>query len=351
MGSQKSIEFGLRHAGSLGGKARAKSLSKSERSAIARQAAMQRWGTTEAVATHTGTIELGGMKIPCAVLTDGTRVLTTAGFMRALGRAGNAYRRPGNIDEKLPPFLAPANLRPFVSSELASTSSPVSFQLGNARLSLEAGGKGPRAYGYRADMLPKVCEVYLKARDAGVLLRSQVGFAQAADVIMRGLAHVGIVALVDEATGYQSDRSRDALAKILEAFIAKELRPWARTFQPEFYQELLRLRGLTFDGSLRQPRYVGNLTNDIVYRRLAPGVLDELKRINPANDKGQRRHKHFQWLSQHTGYQKLLQHLAAVTALMKIFDTYDDFKKALDKALPPQIPMPLFDQPAEQTAL
>jgi hypothetical protein len=167
--------------------------------------------------------------------------------------------------------------------------------------------------------------------------------AVASDMLVRALAHVGIVALVDEATGHQADRARDALARILEAFIAKELRPWVRTFEPSFYKELLRLRGLEFDGTLRQPRYIGHLTNDIVYRRLAPGVLEELKRLNPANEKGQRKHKMFQRLSQQVGYQKLKQHLFAVTALMTVFDDYETFKKALDKAFPPQTPIPLFE--------
>jgi hypothetical protein len=164
---------------------------------------------------------------------------------------------------------------------------------------------------------------------------------------MRGLAEVGIIALVDEATGYQADRKRDALAKILEAFIAKELRPWVRTFEPEFYQELFRLRGLEFNGTLKVPRYLGKLTNDLVYDRLAPGVREELNRINPTNERGQRKHKNFQWLTQHIGYQKLKQHLLAVTVLMKIFDDWNLFKKALDKALPRQDEYPLFDQPKE----
>ena len=39
---------------------------------------------------------------------------------------------------------------------------------------------------------------------------------------------------------------KDALARILEEFIAKELRPYIRTFDTEFYEHLFRLRGLEF---------------------------------------------------------------------------------------------------------
>jgi hypothetical protein len=36
-----------------------------------------------------------------------------------------------------------------------------------------------------------------------------------------------------------------------------------------------------------------NLTNNVVYERLAPGVLDELKCVTPRDDKGRRKHKYF----------------------------------------------------------
>lgn len=239
---------------------------------------------------------------------------------------------------KTPVFLAAANLKPFIREDLTANLKPILFR---------PIGSGNIALGYRAELLPQVCNVFFEAMDAGVLRRGQFHIAQQCKVLLRGFAVVGINALVDEATGYQADRARDALAKILEAFIAKELRPWVRTFQPEFYRELFRLKGIEFTGTLRGPRHIAQATNDIVYRRLAPGVLDELNRLNPTNEKGQRRHKHFQWLTQQVGYQKLLQHLAAVTALMRVFDDFDAFRKALDRALPAQTPAPLFDPPKD----
>lgn len=127
---------------------------------------------------------------------------------------------------------------------------------------------------------------------------------------------------------------------------AKERRPWVRTFEPEFYQQLFRLRGIAFTGTLKAPRFIGKLTNDLVYDRLAPGVREELNRLNPTNDKGQQKHKNFQWLSQQVGYQKLKQHLASVTVLMKVCDDWGIFKKHLDRALPGQEASPLFDPPS-----
>ena len=100
-----------------------------------------------------------------------------------------------------------------------------------------------------------------------------------------GLARVGIIALVDEATGYQRDRAKDSLARTLEACIAKELQPYLPTFPADFYQEMFRLRGMDYpNDTVQRPRSFGVLTKDIVYDRLAPGVLEELKKVNPKDE-------------------------------------------------------------------
>jgi P63C domain len=130
---------------------------------------------------------------------------------------------------------------------------------------------GYRANGFEATLLADICEAVLKAREAKALQTQQLGIAAKCEILLRGFARVGIIALVDEATGYQRDRARDALAGNLEAFIAKELQPWVRTFPTDFYQEMFRLRGMKFPAETPQkPRY---FTNDIVYDRLAPGVF------------------------------------------------------------------------------
>jgi aryl carrier-like protein len=195
--------------------------------------------------------------------------------------------------------------------------------------------QGVRASGYRAEVLPEVCEVWLKARDAGVLQKQQQHIAAQADILIRGLASVGIIALVDEATGYQELRAKDALARILEAFIDKELQAWIQTFPADFYGEMFRLRELDFPtDTVQRPRYFGHLTNDIVYKRLAPGVLEQLKRITPKGSAGRRKHKFFQRLTSNVGYPKLREHLGSVVAIMKLSSTWEDFMMKLDRIHP-----------------
>ena len=240
-------------------------------------------------------------------------------------------------------MLQGAKLADFLTPELLQEAQPVAFRLPN----------GVRASGYRAELLPKVCEVYLKARDKGDLPPNQKRVAAQADILMRALAHVGIISLVDEATGYQDLRPRNALARILEQFIAKELQPWVQTFPADYYEQIFRLRGLDYPHDpVKRPRYFGVLTNDIVYKRLAPGVLEELKRVTPRSESGRPKYKLFQWLTQNKGYPKLQMHLASTVTAMKLSVDWNDFMDKLDRLHPrygTTLPLPLeYDYDREQ---
>jgi hypothetical protein len=160
-----------------------------------------------------------------------------------------------------------------------------------------------------------------------------------------------MIALVDEATGYQYVRARNALQEVLEKFISNEFRKWVKTFPDEFYRELFRLRNWPFkEDVVRKTPLVGKLTLDLVYDRLAPGVRQRLEEVNPKNEKGQRKHKLFQRLTEDIGDPSLRAHLASVITLMKVSDDWDTFKKMMNRALPRYPAMPLFDSQT-QTAL
>lgn len=95
----------------------------------------------------------------------------------------------------------------------------------------------------------------------------------------------------------------------------------------------------------KRPRYIGHLTNDIVYGRLAPGVLDELQRLTPKTASGRRQYRFHQRLTEHIGHPALREHLASVITVMRLAPDgeWPKFMKMLDKALPKQEKMPLLD--------
>jgi hypothetical protein len=317
---------------SLGGKARAAKLTGAQKKRIARSGALARWDAGVPQATHEGTFKIGDIEIAAANLPNGVRLLTQGSFLRALGRSRSPKAGTGilsTVDGK-PFFLQAEALKPFIGEELMKSTTPIFF--------LEQSGK--RSVGYDAELLPKVAEVYLKLRDqllaqSRPIPRQYAHIIEACDLIMRGLARVGIAALVDEATGFEADKAKHTLAKILEAFIAKELARWVKTFPDDFYREMFRLRGWTYPPTYKnKPRLVGRLTNDVVYQRLAPGVLEELKRLTPRDEKGRARHRYHQRLSRDIGHPKLLEHLGSVVMAMKLSTGWGDFMVKLNRFHP-----------------
>ncbi len=273
-------------------------------------------------ATYAGILEIGDSEIPCYVLANGERILSTRGIMKSLGRTWQGRKYTGT---KLPVFLEEKSLKPFINNEQDPVLVPVTFKT----------DKGVQAEGYRAEMLPFVCEIYLRARDEDKLTAVQKPIAVQCDILTRALARVGVIALVDEATGYQEVRDRKALQALLDKYLRKELAAWAKRFPDEFYQEMFRLRGWQWHGvKVNRPSMVGKYTKDIVYERLAPGILKELEARNPKDNKGQRNAKHHQWLTEDIGSPALSQHLYAVIGLMRASPNWGQFKRMLQRAFP-----------------
>ena len=269
---------------------------------------------------------IGGVEIPCYVLEDETRVLSQGGFLQAIGRSRTPTRQRGSDVDNLPAFLNASNLKPYLGQlrEGVSTT-PIPFV---------SPSRGPVAYGYDARLLPKVCKVYLEAKSDEALLPSQQHIAKRAEILVLGLATVGIIGLVDEATGYERIREERALAKILENFLDDELQVWTRTFEFSFYEQIFRLKGWGSATGVKRPQIIGHYTNDLVYDRIAPGVLAELRERNPTLPQGWRKNRHHQWFTPEFGHPKLRMHIEGVTALMRAAGSWESFKRALDRAYP-----------------
>jgi len=329
---------------SKGGKARANALTKSERSESARRAANARWGVEGRFIpkeTHPGTVEIGKVLLRVGVLEGGIRVFSTRGFTRAMGGKQTGTRGGSSGAPQLPPFLLSANIKPFISADLmARLISPIEYQPKHG---------GRTAFGYEAKILPDICEVILDANEAEPFKEKQEHLVKTANILLRGFAQLGVVALVDKATGYQDDLVKDELTKILDAYIEPALRPYLPKFQPEFFKEVYRIHGWEYKpGNTRSPRYLGKFINKYIYEPLPPGVLDKLRELNPSKN-GQRRRKHFQFLTADIGEPHLDKQVAVVTSLLTISDNKPMFKgvfaraftKFYQRALPGMEPAPL----------
>lgn len=274
-----------------------------------------------------GFLPIGNVEIPCAVLDDihNTRVLTQEGFLRSIGRAGKAKGGEGSTVDGLPPFLRAKNLIPFITSDLIRSTEPIIFET----------RRGIRAFGYRATLLPSVCWVYHDAMLAGALRPSQDHIAKECQKLLRALTDKAINDLVDEATGFRDLNRRRVLEDVLRQYVSAEALPWALTFDDDLYMNIFRLNGWDFteESIKKRPGIVGKWTNDF-YERLAPGVLAEIQRTVPRDEKGRPKVRLHQMLSEHIGHPKLREFLEGIKALMRISNDWPTFQLHLKRAYP-----------------
>lgn len=287
----------------------------------------------ELLATHEGVLRIGEKLLPVAVLNDGRRIITQNALFEAFGRPIRGSRAKGDQDSpKLPGLIDANNLKPFISSELYSMINPLNYTDKNGREST----------GYDANVLPLICDVYLDARDhkrdggKSALTAKQLPNVIAAEMLVRSLSRVGIIALVDEVTGHEKDKEKDALQRFLDTFILNEMAGWVKTFDDEFFEMIFKMKGWTWkQASTKKPQVVGHYINDLVYARIGPNVLKELAVKNPKNEKGNRKGKNTQWINQDYGHPKLKEHIASLIALGKASGyNWSVFHKLADRAFP-----------------
>jgi hypothetical protein len=314
-----------------GGRARAASLPPIERSEIARRAARARWAknndgeveveddlfadfyrpdtptSDKPYSMFRGELSIGDVTLQCHVLNDGRRVLTQREVVRALtgGRVSGSYLQniPGFDVESLP-----------------------------GRVILFTDPNGPQVnHGFKATLLIEICEAYLQARDRkdGSLKSNQENIARAADLIVRACARVGIEALIDEATGYQEVRAKNALQVKLQLFIAEQMGEWVKRFPDEFWMQLARLEGVKYSSRQRPWRW-GKYVMKFVYDAIDPDVSKQLAQINPGPAKGHNHHQHLTSF----GQKELNDHLQQVIAVMRLCNDMDDFKRKFPRAFP-----------------
>lgn len=320
-----------------GGKARASVLTPEERREISQKAIRTRWakakgiepeevgqvsealrqnvpemtttttdGNQERVSHFYGEVFFGSISVPCHVLNDGSRVIAQREVIKAL----TGQEKPSGTISRL---IGVGNLAPYIEANKI-VEKAIRFRLSGA-------GHQMLAFGYEATLLIEVCEAFLRARDDGdVLSDAQLRVAHRADIILRSCAKVGIIALIDEATGYQEVRQRNALQLKLQAFIADDMQEWAKMFPDEFWLELARLEHTHYSPRSRPLRW-GKYVMAFVYDAIDGDVGKELRRINPNPHFGR---NHHQWLKEF-GRGRVRDHINQVIGVMKLCRDMDDF--------------------------
>lgn len=294
---------------SNGGIARDKALTSSKKSEIAKTAADARWDKTIPTVLLGGKLTLGGVDVDCYVTEDGERLIAGRGMQDVLKLIDEDIPRQQKAGSRMTRLLNNKVLKPLIYKDKSLDH----FEPKKRRF------QGKAISGFNAEMLVDICEGMLDARNQGKLRTARQSIIAAqAETILRGLAKTGIVALIDEATGYQNLRPADSLRSYFDLVLKKDLAVWAKRFPDEYYENIYKLKNWDWPG-MGKNRYsvVGTYTNDLIYGRIIPGLTEELDKRNPRNAKGHREHKHHQLLNDDAGDKLFSAQMFTILALQR----------------------------------
>jgi hypothetical protein len=278
-----------------------------------------------------GPTRIGDAELDCYILEDGTAVLNKGRMMKALGRPWKGTTRT----KDMPNFLGAMNLQPFIRPELKEKLKGIDFYEGTKLIS-----------GYHADILPLVCNVYLEARKAGVLLPSQLPTAQICESLIMSFAKVGITALIYEQLGYEKFKHPQALRMLIESYLAEEVRKWSKEFPDELFFQMDRIYGRSIaTTSQNRPKYYAKFIRKYIYDPIEKGkVLEELDKRNPTNVKGHRKYRFHSILNTEKGLPTIRSQIWQVIALLKTSANKANFERAFSRLMGHAFQTGLFEQ-------
>jgi hypothetical protein len=276
-------------------------------------------------ATHEGSLVLSGITIPAFVLENATRLISQRGLQTSIGLSKGGGSKVGA--HRMGVFLARIFSKGIELNDLtARIENPIVFFPPHG---------GRTAYGYEATILADICDAVFEANKQGILLQQQKHVAERCEILMRAFAKVGIIALIDEATGYQYDRDRYDLERLLAVYLSEERLKWAKMFPDEFYKLIYKLKNWPFPGGTKRTPLIGKITNTLIYEKLPPGVLDKLRELNPKNPKTKHRPATFhQHLSVDIGQPDLRDQLLQTMALLRAAPNWRIFDRLFARVFP-----------------
>ena len=331
---------------SKGGRARATSLTSEKRREIALRAAQARWSKLSDPnslprASHQGLMPIGDVQIEVYRLHDGRRLIAKAAMAKALtlkSEGGNAFLR--TVTRK--------GVRSAISDDLwEKIENPITFRYLDTDSRDSQGGT---ADGYEATTLIEVCDALIQARNDKLLAPSQHFLALQAEIIVRSAAKLGIVALVDAATGYIEDVKKEEYLRLWQDFVSKEFRQWEAEFPNQFADMIYKIYGIKRKDpkSFKHPQFFGWFTRKYIYHPLANSrgaILDLLDDANPVvYAGGTRRYKLHSFLSEQVGLPALRQHLWQTIGIGNASRDKAVFQRNFYRAFPEAIPKANPDQ-------
>lgn len=238
-----------------------------------------------------GVLELGPRLVECFVFEDGRRALGTANVESLVGANGGRH-----FQERFAKLL-----------EETPAAKPVVSGMRNAVKSLNSKGKEPaaklktiefthpvngqRAFAYDTDGVLFILQTYATAFRSGKLRKNQEHLGAAATDVLLACAGTGLVALVDEATGYQTTRAPDYLQQRMALYLLDNPSKWRRFFAEDLSATICRLYGKPIVAA-NGARWLAGVWSQLYKMVLGEDVYAELKRRNPEPQHGSNHTQH-----------------------------------------------------------
>lgn len=302
-----------------GGIARAESLTKEQRSEIAKKGAAARWVSKPLKATHKGNFkDYFGVNAECYILDDQTKtpVVTKTDLAKLLGI--------GELAQDIDRLLESPYMREHGDQELrAKMKKAFNFHYSRQCKNIT------NAQGYDITMIVDIGKALIDARDAGSLPDSRLASADTAQKIINASAQSGIRGLAYAVAGYEPEAQ-----EVIEAFkvhVQEEARAWSKVFPDELYYEWYRLYGLNKPDKSGHPIAFRWSTERHIYKPLAKskGVVFELGKQS-RDENGSRRDKIHQFLSE-VGDKALRHDIDKVVGMASMSETNDQYEAGLKR--------------------
>lgn len=301
-----------------GGVARAKSLTKEQRSEIAKKGAAARWKDKPLKATHMGNFkDEFGIDAECYVLSDDakTAVVTKSGLAQLLGI--------GTFARDVDKLLNAGYMKDFGGPNLVEKiENPVNFQFSGQSKNIN------NAHGFDIDVIVDIGKALIDAKNAGALPASRIAAADAAQKLINASAKSGIKGVAYALAGYRPEVQE--VIDAFKAFVREEARQYEKEFPDELYEEWYRLYGLNRPEKGRPIRF-GQLTNMQIYVPLAKSkgkILDQIRASRDEN--GKQSDKLHLFLSE-IGVKALRQHIGKLLGVAAMSDTKEEYEQGIDK--------------------
>lgn len=279
-----------------------------------------------------GPIKIMDVELDCYILEDGTPILNKGKMMKAIGRQWKGASR-----SESPNFIGAMNLQKHIRPELEEKLKGIQFYDG-----------GRLIEGYHADTLADVCNVYLDARQAGELTKSQLPVAQTCEILIRSFAKVGLRALIYEQLGYEKFKHPDAFRMLIESYLSNEIRKWSKEFPDELFYQMDRIYGNERTTSRNRPMYYAKFLRKYIYDPIEnKEVLKELDKRNPKNEKGVRKHRHHSVLNEEKGLSALKAQIWQVVGVLKSSPNKRSFESNYNRLMGNSYQIDMFEDKGE----